>query len=142
MYALAGTLLPFLGAAMGGLVAASISGAAAAGLASQVAAVPKYLSTVGTFLGEGYLLDAVVITMLLASYGAVSVFVAERAAAWVRPERGARSPATVVWALRLLAGVMVVCGLLLITNPVASWLQAAFMFAGAGTLAFRRAGNS
>lgn len=139
VYGLAGTIAPFIGAAMGGAVAGFAAiprGGVIAGAASQAPAFPAFLETVSGYLGEGYLLDAVVITALLFSYVAITVFIAERVAG-----TSAATPRAAVWGLRALAALIAVCGLLLVTNPVASWLQAAFMFVGAGTLAFRRAGN-
>jgi hypothetical protein len=139
-YGIAGIIAPFLGAAMGGAVArfANLTrGGLIAGAASQAPAMPAYVETMAGYLEFGFLLDAVLVTALLISYVAIAVFIGE----WLAAQpRAIPRPAGYG-----LAGLLAVCGLLLVTNPVTSWTQAAFLFAGAAALLLpraRRAGKS
>lgn len=105
-----------------------------AGAASQAPALPAYVETLAGYLEFSFLLDAVLLTALLLSHVAIAVFIAERIAA---------QQTALPWPVRwVLAGLLIVCGLLLITNPATSWTQAAFLFAGAAAFLLPRAGRA
>src|SRR5688500_2249225 len=103
---------------MGGVLAGfamAPRGGAIAGAVSQASALPAYAATLASYFEFGFLLDALVLTTLLISYVAIAMFIGERIAT-----QPAALPRLVRW---VLAGLLFVCGLLVVTNPVAAWLQ-------------------
>lgn len=147
LLALASTFFPFVGALAGGLTARILARAdwrtgAAAGIASQVPALPGYLAALADSLDAGFLTDVFVLTALLASYLVLSVSCAVFPIMALQQDRRASDIpwASVADSARLSTAFLVVsffllsAALLSLGYPGMPWFYAILLALGASVL--------